>query len=251
MNLFDQRLIEAMSRTAIHAPSVTHAVEAVSRMYLFKGTILVALLWVIWFRHEFGEAFGHKPGRLDPASAELAAIRRRERELVVVAIVGGFIAFAAGRLLAHYLPFRLRPVYEPQLKGVYPTTAVDELLPRTWSAFPSDHAMLWGAIAMTIFFASRWLGIYALIHTVVLIGLPRIYLGLHYPSDVLAGGVLGIAIACVMCIDPIRVRVAKPVLFVAERWPGPFYGVSFVLSFALASQFDEFRILAHSAAVAM
>ena len=172
------------------------------------------------------------------------AVRRRDREIVVIAIVSGLVAFLAGRLLAHYLPFRLRPVYEPALKGLYPITSVDELLPRTWSAFPSDHAMLWCAISMGIFLASRWLGIYALTHTAVLIGLPRVYLGLHYPSDVIVGGLLGIALACVMSVRPIRAPIAKPVLAMARRWPGPFFALAFLLSFELATQFDELRVIA-------
>lgn len=233
MNAFDRTLIESMSHFAVHSPSVLHAVEAMSKMYLAKGTVLVALLWWIWFRH-------HRA-----SSSEEAAARRRDREVVVIAIASGLLAFLAGRLLAHYMPFRLRPIYEPALKGLYPEASIDELLPRTWSAFPSDHAMLWCAISMGIFLASRWLGIYALIHTALLIGLPRIYLGLHYPSDVLAGGLLGIALAGAMSVRPVRALAAKPVLALARRWPGPFFALAFLLSFELATQFDEIRVIAH------
>jgi membrane-associated phospholipid phosphatase len=233
MNAFDRPLIEAMSHYAVHSQSVAHIVDAISKMYLFKGTLLVALLWWIWFRH------------YRATSRDEIAIRRRDRELVVIAIVSGFVAFLAGRLLAHYLPFRLRPVYEPALQGLYPVTKVDQLLPRTWSAFPSDHAMLWCAISMGIFLASRWLGIYAFIHTAVLIGLPRVYLGLHYPSDVIVGGLLGILLAGVMSVRPVRATAAKPVLAMARRWPGPFFALAFLLSFELATQFDEFRVIAH------
>jgi membrane-associated phospholipid phosphatase len=232
MNVFDVRLIASMSHMSIHSQLFTRAVEIVANMYLFKGLVLVALLWWIWFRPETA---------IGPSGD---ALRRHNREIVVLAIASGLIALAAGRLLAHYLPFRLRPMYEPQLQGFYPASGLHEMLPRTWSAFPSDHAMLWCAIATGIFLASRPAGIYALLHAVILIGLPRVYLGLHYPTDVMAGVALGVGIACVMNARPIRPRVAAPVLAFAQRYPGVFYGAAFMLSFELTTQFDEVRVLA-------
>jgi undecaprenyl-diphosphatase len=232
MNAVDQWLLSLMNRIADHSPVVTHVAEFIVNMYLVKGTALISLLWWIWFRK-------------DDATAGRREAMIRDREIVVIAIASGLVGLVVGRLLAHYLPFRLRPIYEPQLRALYPDPAPPELLPRTWSAFPSDHAMLWCAIAAAIFLASRAAGIYALIHTAVLIGLPRIYLGLHYPTDVLAGAAIGIGIACVLNAAPIRWRLAAPVLWLSARFPGVFHALAFLLSFELATQFDEFRVLTH------
>jgi membrane-associated phospholipid phosphatase len=233
MTHFDTWLIELMSPLILHSPRFDHIIETMVGMYLFKGLILTALLWWIWFRSE----------RLDGPDG--AALRQRQCEIVVIAILSGFLALAAGRLLAHYLPFRLRPMYEPALRGYFPEANIDEPVLRTWSAFPSDHVMLWSAVATGIFLASRPVGIYALFHAIVLIGVPRILLGLHYPTDVLAGAVLGIGIASLMNVNAIRTRVAAPMLALARHWPGVFYGAALVLSFELATQFDELRVLAH------
>ncbi|PTB22058.1 phosphoesterase [Trinickia symbiotica] len=238
MNALDQWLLSVMYRTAGHSPGLARVAETIVNMYLIKGTVLIALLWWIWTRREH-------------ATAERSEERRRDREIVVIAVLSGLFALLAGRLLAHYLPFRLRPFYEPQLRYLYPETTSPDLLPRTWSAFPSDHAMLWCAIAAAIFVASRAAGIYALLHTAVLIGLPRIYLGLHYPTDVIAGAALGIGIACILNYAPIRSRVAAPVLALARYRPGLFHALAFVLCFELATQFDEFRALAHDMSSAM
>jgi membrane-associated phospholipid phosphatase len=232
MNVADQWLISLMSRMASHSPVLTRVAETILNMYLVKGTVLISLLWWIWFRR-------------DDAMPDKREAMIRDREIVVIAIASGLAALVVGRLLAHYLPFRLRPIYEPQLRALYPDPAPPELLPRTWSAFPSDHAMLWCAIAAAIFLASRAAGIYALIHTALLIGLPRIFLGLHYPTDVLAGAAIGIGIACVLSAVPIRKHLAAPVLWLAARLPGVFHALAFMLSFELATQFDEFRVLAH------
>jgi len=221
-----------MSRLDIHSPLFVRAATTLAEFDLTRGLPLVTLLWWIWFR----------PERQIGAQGEAA--RRHARELVIAAIVGGLIALAIGRLLAHELPFRLRPIFEPQLHALYPPPNSKVLLPRTWSSFPSDHAMLWGAVATSIWFASRPAGIYALLHVIVLICLPRLYLGLHYPTDLLAGLALGAGIACLVNVPRIRALVSKPALAFAERSPGLFYGAAFLLSFELATQFDELRLLA-------
>jgi undecaprenyl-diphosphatase len=232
MTSFDDWLIRAMSRLDLHSPLFIRVVQTLAEFNLTRGLLLIALLWWIWFRYD--RAVG-------PAGE---AARLRARELVIAAIVSGVIALAIGRLLAHELPFRLRPIFEPQLHGLYPPSNDRVLLPRTWSSFPSDHAMLWGAVATAILFASRPAGIYALLHVIVLICLPRLYLGLHYPTDLLVGLALGIGIACIMNAPRIRTPVARPVLAFAARYPGVFFGAAFLLSFELATQFDELRLLA-------
>jgi undecaprenyl-diphosphatase len=64
------------------------------------------------------------------------------------------------------------------------------------SSFPSGHAT--GAFALATVFGSRYpryrMPIFA---TASLIGISRIYLGRHYPSDVLGGAAVGVAIGCV------------------------------------------------------
>ena len=84
----------------------------------------------------------------------------------------------------------------------------------------------------------------ALLHAAILICLPRVFLGLHYASDVLVGAAIGIGMACVMNLPYVRTRVAAPVLTLARRYPGAFYAMAFILSFELAMQFDELRSLA-------
>jgi hypothetical protein len=56
-----------------------------------------------------------------------------------------------------------------------------------WSSFPSDHACLFFALATGLCLISPVIGGLALLHASLIVSLPRIYLGLHYPTDVLAG----------------------------------------------------------------
>ena len=61
-------------------------------------------------------------------------------------------------------------------------------------SFPSDHAAAAFAIAFCVLAFSRWAGV-GFLSAATLIGLSRIALGMHYPSDVLAGLLVGWAAA--------------------------------------------------------
>jgi undecaprenyl-diphosphatase len=69
-------------------------------------------------------------------------------------------------------------------------------LPSTYS-FPSGHAVVAFACAIVIAFAVprlRW-PLYAL---AAIIGFSRVYVGVHYPGDVAAGAVIGVALGLVV-----------------------------------------------------
>lgn len=76
------------------------------------------------------------------------------------------------------------------------------------ASFPSDHATAAFAIAMAVLLRNRPLGIVVLGLAVVLAA-GRVALGVHYPSDVIAGAALGAAAALALHVPAARRRVDR------------------------------------------
>lgn len=83
------------------------------------------------------------------------------------------------------------------------------------SSFPSGHAMSAATVYMTVAYLaarlqrrriSRVLTLIAATIIVVLIGVSRLYLGVHYPTDVAAGVIIGIAWAA-LCMAMLEVTL--------------------------------------------
>jgi undecaprenyl-diphosphatase len=108
---------------------------------------------------------------------------RRWKRACLSGLAAAAIAMATNQLISH-LWERPRPFAAHQ--------ALTHLLsaPSPDPSFPSDHAAAAFAIAFAVLAISRRTGILFLL-AATLIGLSRIALGLHYPSDVLAGILVG------------------------------------------------------------
>jgi undecaprenyl-diphosphatase len=100
------------------------------------------------------------------------------------AFLGGasaLLALGIGQLVGHALP-RPRP---------YLVHSVNLLISRSVdTSFPSDHATLGFAVAVMVWQYNRRVGGVLLILAFIL-AFSRVYVGAHYPSDVLGGAVLG------------------------------------------------------------
>jgi len=68
----------------------------------------------------------------------------------------------------------------------------------------------------------------------------RVYEGLHYPSDILAGAGLGVTVVCILQHQAI-LRFCFPVLQWADRRAGIFYAGAFIASYSVAQDFSDIR----------
>lgn len=83
-------------------------------------------------------------------------------------------------------------------------------------SFVSDHATLAMALGVGLFVASRKLGFIG-IGLALLEGFTRVYMGLHYPTDVIGGLALGTAV--VLLLAPLAMALLTPAVRAVARSP--------------------------------
>lgn len=135
-------------------------------------------------------------------AATLFLIFRRYR--ASVAIAGGILAsLLFGNLLLKHIVARARPCW------LEPTFQMLIAVPHDYS-FPSAHSMVSFAAAVAIFHYNKKAGIPALV-IAALIAFSRLYLFVHFPTDVLVGILMGIGlgIAAFVITDKVADRINR------------------------------------------
>jgi len=113
---------------------------------------------------------------------------RKTRHIGVTMAIALILGLLVGNLTLKPLTARIRPYdFDPSI--------VLLVLPEHDFSFPSGHTMASFEGAFSVFLCHRKAGIAALI-LAALIAFSRLYLMVHYPTDVIAGAVLGSLLAC-------------------------------------------------------
>ena len=103
------------------------------------------------------------------------------------------LALLVGNLLLKNIVARGRPCW---LEPDYMQLLVS--VPKDFS-FPSAHTMISVAAAVALFHYNKKLGVIGLVAAAV-VGFSRLYLFVHFPTDVLAGAVIGIILGVISCV---------------------------------------------------
>ncbi|MFC9948292.1 phosphatase PAP2 family protein [Streptomyces pratensis] len=188
----------------------------VSLLYDINGLAKAAPTWfdrVMEFVGEFGIMFAMV---LVVLWCWWSVRRRGTTEDSVTAVAGLVWApLAAGIALLINIPIRgfverPRPFFDH--KGL-------EVLVKgkTDFSFVSDHATMAMAIAVGLFVANRKFGLVA-IGLALLEGFCRVYMGVHYPTDVIGGLALGTAVA--LLLAPLAMMLLTPLVGAVARAGG-------------------------------
>jgi undecaprenyl-diphosphatase len=131
----------------------------------------------------------------------------------VAIVITAIVLITATDSLAHYILKPLADRQRPCAMSINGEHLVSWIrLPsgmRYDESFPSQHAL--NNFAMTAFFVLLFKGnkwIHSLWFVALIISLGRLYQGLHYPSDVVGGAVIGMAIGILfgICFKWLQVR---------------------------------------------
>lgn len=163
MSGLDSALFHALNGLAGRWPLLDGLARLIVNDYLAPTTLALMLVW-LWFR-------GRAPMQ-----------RHRDTAAVLNAIAAQFAANVILKAV-NLLYFRPRPFDADP--------SVNLLFYRPWdSSFPSNPATFAFAVATAIYLSDRRLGRWAL-GVASLWTLARVICGVHYPSDILAGALLG------------------------------------------------------------
>jgi membrane-associated phospholipid phosphatase len=171
-----QRIGARMMFVALPVPNANKSdgVGVVAAYALWAGLVLLALLLVGgWLLAR----------RRDTAPQSVAT--------AFLVGVGAVVALLANQAIGPNVG-RLRPCRALHHVEVLLACAHD-------SSFASDHAMIAGAFAAGLLFLNRRLGTCATL-LALLVAFSRVYVGVHYPSDVGAGLLLGAAIGSITVV---------------------------------------------------
>jgi undecaprenyl-diphosphatase len=219
MNIFDTTILAWINRFAQQCPPFDRTLAFITHSHMFKGGVLVAITLWLWFKKD--------------------TCQLRNRERILACYAGSLAAIALARSISFLMPFRVRPLHAEGLNFILPCGVLSGEL-SGWSSFPSDHAVLFFAIATGLAFVSRRAGICALLYTTVLIVFPRLYFGFHYPSDIIAGAGMGIIIAVISGVYLGKGRL-RPMALRSYANPVIFYPVFSLFLFQVFEMFDSIR----------
>jgi undecaprenyl-diphosphatase len=230
MNPFDTYIVRFLNGFARRSWTFDWLVYVLDSNYIIKGGIMAALLLAVWFR-ETGDSEGMEDRRAN----------------IVAGLFATCLAVLVARLLSFVFPFRGRLMYEPSIHFVRPFSMDGQDLTGWWTSFPSDNAVLFFALAASVYAGCRRAGVIAYVHALITVGFARVYIGFHHPTDILAGALIGIGIVQLSLIPSVRAWVTRPPMDLLAKRPQVFYPMMFILLLAISTVFDPVFSFGHVA----
>jgi hypothetical protein len=165
---FDLHSAVALAGYLGRHPLFDHCVDSALQHHVLGGIPFAATFFYFWTQAERE----HREDNL--------------RRLITI-LLGSLVAIALALLAARMISW-LPPQRQPGLAHLYPSYLVPDV---NTNSFPSDSTALFTSIAAGLVSLDLVTGVVMLLAVPLIISLPRMYVGGHYVTDVLAGLLIG------------------------------------------------------------
>lgn len=221
-NSFNLIIIFWLNQYSQLSPKFNYIISYIEHAYAFKGLAIMSMLWYLWFK-----------------SSDTSL---KTKSTIIGAIISCIIALLITSAINYVVPFQFTPIANKAINFQPPigSTIDSSNTGHGWiNSFPSHHATMFYALAMGIFLASKRLGYFAFFYITLFIIFPRIYLGLHYPTDVIAGAAVGMLTTVLFNQKYILVIYERPIISLLEKYPAGFQTLLFIITFEIAVMFND------------
>jgi len=222
---FDLPLLHVINGFCGHSSLLDRVISHLSLD--FKWAIPLCAFWVLWFQKTEDELARHK--------------------ILIVLLIAVLLSLVINRMISVSMPYRIRPMETPGIGYHRPlfeegfNYADFEL----WSSFPSDQTTYFFAFATGFWLISARFGFFMFVYS-ALIALSRVYLGTHFPSDVTAGALIGIAVQLVLNREYAR-KAVTPLLMLEKSAPALFNALLFFVMLEMGTGFANVRDIGRAA----
>lgn len=212
----DKLITLFLNRFANLSPYFDHFVYMLAENKLLKGGLVLAVFYLLWFQ------------------------QKDYRKRLIITFMASFVAEVATIILSLTLPFRARPYTDTDIVFNEPVQVV-----HWWnnaiSSFPSDHATMFTVLGVGVLLCDRKIGTYVISYILIFILAPRLYLGLHYFTDLVSGALIGMIMVWVSFQLRHVKKVAAFIEQFADQKPQYFYPLMFLITYQLVDLFTESR----------
>ena len=218
---------------ALNGAFAAHPALSALQMMLFNADlaemVLVAALVVVW------------------SIGRIRSIGRAELQRLAILACATFApTYVVCRILQH-LGHRTRPIVDVPLER-FVSPEVWAMMQKGWTgfgSFPSDHAAL-SALAATIAFSIDRRAGWVLTIFGAYTAMVRVAIGYHWPSDVVGGFIVGIAVGCAALLAAPRLRpLLDRVRGSFDRRPWLAYPLAVAFLAEFGHGFERVQMLAH------
>lgn len=158
------------------------------------------------------------------------------RSRILIGLFATCLATIFSVWLQHHIAPHIRPLLDPTLHLHIADPQWAQVFDREGS-FPSDTATLYFALSTVILLENRLVGSFCFVWTLLIIAIPRVAFGWHYPTDIIGAFILGPTSVYLFNASP---KVRMPIERGLKLSDGHMYIVHAILFGFLADAYNLF-----------